>query len=88
MTWSPIAVLAAWFLGRGYATGTVDDRVKVVKYYCRPAMQAGALDRGEWNAVQALRAYGHAEGQAEPSATVMPLRCVEAAKVPNEGVRV
>ena len=63
MTWGLVAGFAAWLLGRGYAIGTVNDRVKVVKNYCRLAMQAGALDRGEWNAIQALRSYGHTEGK-------------------------
>jgi hypothetical protein len=51
MTWGIVAGFAAWLLKRGYAIGTVNARMSVVKIYARLAMQTGAIAAGEWNAI-------------------------------------
>jgi hypothetical protein len=63
MTWGLVAGFARWLLQRGYAIGTGNGRLCAVKVYAQLAMQAGAIDRSEWIAIQAVKGYGHAEGR-------------------------
>lgn len=52
-----------WREGQGYAIGTLNDRLSVVKTYCRLAHQAGAISAHVWTAIQAIRWYRRAEGR-------------------------
>jgi integrase len=63
LTWGLIALFVRWLLDVGYAVGTVNGHLSTVKTYARLAMQAGALDRGEYGAILAVKGYRHNEGK-------------------------
>ena len=59
LTWGLVAFFVRWLLTRGYAVGTVNGQLSTVKSYARRAMLAGALDRGEYGAMLAVKGYRH-----------------------------
>jgi len=63
LTWGLVALFVRWLLAAGYAIGTVNGQLSTVKAYARLAMQAGALDRGEYGAILAVKGYRHNEGK-------------------------
>jgi integrase len=63
VTWGLVAGFARWLLASGYAVGTVNGHLSTVKTYARLAMQAGALDRGEYVAIRAILGYTRTEGK-------------------------
>jgi len=62
-SWGLVAGFAAWLLGQGYAIGSINGSLSTVKTYARLAMQAGALDRGEYVAIRAVQGYSRTEGK-------------------------
>ncbi len=74
VTWGLVAGFARWLLGQDYAIGSVNGALSTVKVYARLAMQAGALDRGEYVAIHAVQGYSRTEGQrvdeARPTARI------------------
>jgi integrase len=63
VTWGLVAGFARWLLAGGYAVGTVNGHLSTVKTYARLAMQAGALERGEYVAIRAVQGYNRTEGK-------------------------
>lgn len=63
LTWGLVAIFLRWLLRGGYAIGTVNGHLSTVKSYARLAMLAGALDRGEYGAMLAVKGYRHNEAQ-------------------------
>lgn len=63
LTWGLVTFFVRWLLAAGYAVGTVNGHLSTVKAYARLAMQAGALDRGEYGAILAVKGYRHNEGK-------------------------
>lgn len=59
LTWGLVALFQQWLLRNGYAIGTVNGQLSTVKAYARRAMLAGALDRGEYGAILAVKGYRH-----------------------------
>lgn len=63
LTWGLVALFKQWLLRAGYAMGSVNGHLSTVKSYAQRAMLAGALDRGEYGAILAVKGYRHNEGK-------------------------
>jgi integrase len=63
VTWGLVDRFLRWLLAAGYAIGSANVHLSTVKTYARLAMQAGALDRGEYVAIRAVAGFGRTEGK-------------------------
>jgi integrase len=63
ITWGIVAAFVQWQLRQGYAVATVNVRLSTVKTFCKLAMQAGALDGGEYARIRAIEGYRRQEAK-------------------------
>lgn len=61
ITWGIVAAFVQWQLQKGFAVGSVNLRLSTVKTFCRLAMQADALDPGEYARIRAVQGYRRKE---------------------------
>jgi len=63
VTWGLVAAFTQWMLRNGYAIGSVNGNLSIVKTYCRLAAQAGAIPAGEWALIRAVMGYRGSEAR-------------------------
>lgn len=63
VTWGLVTGFVKWQLERGYTVASVNLRLSTVKMYAKLAMQAGAIEHGEYTAIRAVTGYRHAEAK-------------------------
>lgn len=63
MTWGIVEAYKTWLIERGYAVGTVNQRLSTVRSYARLAFKAGYIDQEEHQLIQSVQGYSRAEGK-------------------------
>ena len=63
VTWGLAAGFQRWQLAQGYAISSINGRMSTVKIYARLAVEAGALDAGEYALIRAVECYSREEGE-------------------------
>ena len=57
VTWGIVSAFVNWLLQHGYAIGSVNGNLSIVKTYVRLGAQAGAIPPGEYALIRALTGY-------------------------------
>ena len=63
VTWGLLSRFVAWLLDRGYAIGTVNGCLSIVKTYAKLAAQAGAIQAGEYALICGVTGYRGSEAR-------------------------
>lgn len=63
VTWGLVSRFASWLLGQGYAIGTVNGQLSIVKTYAKLAAQAGAIPAGEYALIRGVTGYRGGEAR-------------------------
>lgn len=63
VTWGLVSAFVKWLLGQGYAVGSVNGDLSILKTYCRLAAQAAAIPTGDYALIRAITGYRGGEAK-------------------------
>ncbi len=63
VSWGLVEGFRNWMVEQGDAINSINARISAVKVYCKLAMKAGTIDKGDYQAIRAVEGYGHGEGK-------------------------